>query len=575
MTNDSAYQRWLLMCRNEKILFEELKRLRNDPHATEDRFYTDLGFGTGGMRGLLGAGPNRINIFTIRRAAAGLAEHLISYSGAQRRSVVIAYDSRYDSDRFALDAALVLAGRGIQALLFDALRPVPVLSYAVRHLGADAGIAITASHNPPEYSGFKVYGSDGAQITPATAQAITGRIGKLQYTECVPMEQGEAERKGLLCLIGNADVDDDYIGMILDLMVRPEAVNAHGGNLRIVYTPLHGTGNVPVRRALKEAGFTRVTVVREQELPDPSFATVKSPNPEDPDALAMAVVKAREIEADIVMGTDPDCDRLGACVRDEKGEYVALNGNQIGCLLLHHLLEEKTKMNSLPQNAAVVKTIVTTDLARAICGDFGVTVFDTLTGFKYIGEMIGKFDQSGEYTFLFGFEESYGFLSSPHIRDKDAVNAAVLLAEAACLSQTAGSSLYERLQQIYRRYGYFHEETLTLDFPGKEGALHMRRLMDIMRRQPPGMCAGLPVIAIRDYLSGFRVEGESSTPLNCPASDVLFWEFEGGHWLCLRPSGTEPKIKVYVSCRDAGDMQKARKLGSDLLNQVVLLLKSL
>ncbi len=569
----SLYAKWLDMCAAEPDLMRELSRIRDDRQAIEDRFYADLSFGTGGMRGVIGAGINRINLFTIRRAAAGLADWLSADPGSRGKPVVIAHDSRLFSARFARETALVLAGRGVRALLFDALRPVPVLSFAVRHLNAAAGVVITASHNPPQYNGFKVYGPDGAQLAPQAADIVTENIRRLDFEACLPMEESRAREQGLLADIGRKEVDDAYTKMALRLMVRPDLVRALGGELSIVYTPLHGSGNVPVRRVLNEAGFGKVTVVPEQEMPDPAFPTVKAPNPEDPASFTLAIPLAERTGATVIFGTDPDCDRLGVCVRDREGVFRTLTGNQIGCLLLHHVLSEKKRMGLLPKDGAAAKSIVSSELARAICEDFGVTLFDVLTGFKFIGELIQQFEETGGHTFLFGFEESFGYLSGTSVRDKDAVNAALLTAEAACVCLHEGITLYERLQQIYQKYGFFSEAVLSRDYPGKQGAEQIRHIMQALREAPPDRIAGLRVLAVRDYLSGRRKENGLVTDMGLPVSDVLFFELEQRHWFCIRPSGTEPKIKLYTAVSHRESMEKAQSLGRQLTGAVLALLE--
>ncbi|MDD4079972.1 MAG: phospho-sugar mutase [Eubacteriales bacterium] len=559
------YNQWLALGQEDSALARELEIIRDDPKAIEDRFYRDLAFGTAGMRGILGAGPNRMNRFTVRRAAAGLADYLRLDAGMPFGPVAIAYDSRHQSDVFAKETALMLAARGVKALLFDALRPVPVLSFAVRHLDAAAGVVITASHNPPEYNGFKAYGPDGAQLSPEAAEGMTQRMDALSYGELKPMPEDQALEKGLLCYIGEDNVDAAYTRMALSLQVRPDIVNKLGGSLKIVYTPLHGTGNLPVRRVLKEAGFSQITVVPEQELPDPDFPTVKAPNPEDPGAFAMAVPLAKQTGATVIIGTDPDCDRLGVCVRDSGGEFRTLSGNQIGCLMLHHILSQRRAAGTLPKNGACVKSVVSTGLANVICEDYGVKMFDVLTGFKFIGEKIQEFEETGEHTFLFGFEESFGYLSSTQVRDKDAVNAALLVAEAACVCLSEGATLYDRLQQIYQEYGYFAESVVSNTYPGKEGAERMAAIMAALREDPPAEIAGTRVLALRDYLAGARTQGDHKEPLGTPPSDVLYFELAGGRWLCARPSGTEPKIKFYAGASHKESMEKAQEAADQLM----------
>lgn len=571
----SLYDQWLRMCATDADLARELKEIQNDRQAIEDRFYMDLSFGTGGMRGVIGAGTNRINLFTIRRAAAGLAGWLNADPKGRGKPVAIAYDSRLYSQRFARETALVLANRGVKALLFDALRPVPVLSFAVRHLNAAAGVVITASHNPPKYNGFKVYGPDGAQLSPQDADIVTENIRRLDFEKCLPMDEKEARAEGLLEVIGRIEVDDDYTKMVLGLMVRRDLVRELGGKLSIVYTPLHGSGNLPVRRVLSEAGFSRVAVVPEQELPDPAFSTVRAPNPEDPAAFTLAIPLAERTGATVIFGTDPDCDRLGVCVKDSGGVFRTLTGNQIGCLLLYHILSEKKKLGVLPENGAAAKSIVSSELARAICEDFGVMLFDVLTGFKFIGELIQHFEETGSHTFLMGFEESYGYLSGTSVRDKDAVNAALLAAEAACVCLHEGITLYDRLQEIYRKYGFFYETVLSQDYPGKQGAEQIHHIMKALRDNPPASIAGLEVLAARDYLSGRRNENGVSRDMGHTPSDVLYFELEHRHWFCVRPSGTEPKIKLYTAVSHREGMEKAQALGKRLTEAVLALLAGL
>lgn len=568
MAFEKLLEQWLVMAGNERDLTEELNKAKDDPKALEDRFYQDLAFGTGGMRGLIGAGRNRMNIFTIRRAAAGLADYLNEDHDSFGKCVAIGFDSRKYSQRFAKETALVLCGRGVKVRLFESLRPVPVLSFAVRRLGAAAGVVITASHNPPEYNGFKVYGPDGAQLSPAAADIVTEKIRRLTFEECLPMDEKEAMDKGLLTLMGE-DIDAPYNKMVLGLLVCPDLVKKTGGRLSIVYTPLHGSGNLPVRRALKSAGVTQVSVVPEQELPDPAFSTVKAPNPEDPSAFALAIPLARKVGATVILGTDPDCDRLGVYAMDEKGEFRTLTGNQIGCILLHHILSQKKKAGTLPKNGAAVMSIVSTSLANAICADYGVTLFEVLTGFKFIGEKIQQFEETGKHTFLFGFEESYGFLSGTDVRDKDGVNAALLLAEAACVCLEEGITLFDRLQQIYKRYGYYAEAVHSATYPGKEGAEKIIGIMKKLRQNAPEKIGGLQTLAFRDYQSGEIKKDGAVSQMGFPPSDVVYFDLEGGAWVCARPSGTEPKIKFYSGARSEEGMEQAKKASLDLLNAFI------
>jgi phosphoglucomutase len=543
-----SYASWRRDFASDTQLMAELDRIAGDEKEIEDRFYKELSFGTAGMRGVLGAGLNRMNVYNVRRATRGLAKYLLKDPGLAVRGVAIAYDSRRMSPEFAKETALVLCQSGVPAYLFDALRPVPILSFAVRHLSLIAGVAITASHNPPQYNGYKVYGEDGAQLGPEAAQGVTDCIQETAYYDAVPMDEGEALKKGLLHIIGNSEVDDDYIRRVRTLCVQPQLMKEEGGKLSIVYTPLHGSGNVPVRRILKEVGITNVAVVKEQEQPDPNFSTISVPNPEDPAAYKLAMELANQVGADVIFGTDPDCDRLGVAVRDKTGHFQLLTGNQIGCVLLHYILSTRKKLGTLPENGAAVKSIVTTELARAICMDFGVSIFDTLTGFKFIGELIQQFEDTGSHTFLFGFEESYGYLSSTFVRDKDGVNASLLLAEAAVACKAEGITLYDRVQDIFKRYGYYVEKVVSKTLPGKDGLEKMQKIMAGLRTNPPRELAGIPILKQRDYLTGISMDTQGNkTHMGLPESDVLYYELSGGHWVCIRPSGTEPKIKLYVN----------------------------
>lgn len=563
MTIRENYEQWLKDFADDAETVQELLEIRDDEKEIEDRFYTELSFGTAGMRGVLGAGMNRMNKYNVRRATKGLAGHLLKNPADAARGVVIAYDSRRFSAEFARDTALVLCAEGVPAFLFDALRPVPVLSFAVRHLNAAAGVVITASHNPPQYNGYKVYGEDGAQVAPEIAESITRVIRATKYTECRLMDEQEALDKGLLKIIGNKEVDDDYIARIKTLSINPGLLEKEGPRLNIVYTPLHGSGNVPVRRVLREVGLTNVAVVKEQEMPDPNFSTIKVPNPEDPGAYELAFKKAAEVGASVIFATDPDCDRLGVAVKDGTGEWHLLSGNQIGCVLLHYILSSRQKNGTLPANGAVVKSIVSTSLANRICESFHVKLFETLTGFKFIGEKIQQFMDSGDYTFLFGFEESYGFLSSTFVRDKDGVNASLLISEVACACMAEGITLYDRVQQIFREYGYYVENVVSTTLPGKDGLTRMKEIMTGLRNNPPKEIAGLKVTAVRDYLKGTRTSGGTEEPTGLPVSDVLYFELEKGCWVCVRPSGTEPKIKLYVNSNDT-DRTKAEELNRKL-----------
>ncbi len=567
----AAYELWLHDFAQDADTIADLKSIANDEKEIEDRFYTELSFGTAGMRGVLGAGMNRMNRYNVRRATKGLALYLKQNEENAKRGVAIGYDSRRCSAEFAKDTALVLCAEGVPAYLFDALRPVPLLSYAVRHLNCAAGVVVTASHNPPQYNGYKVYGEDGAQIGPEIAEGMTRIIRSLNYLDCVPMDEETAKAAGLLHIIGDKEVDDDYMVEEKTLTIQPDMLARMGDKLSIVYTPLHGSGNVPVRRILKEVGITNVAVVTEQELPDGNFSTLScAPNPENPEAFTLAIKLANEVKANVIFATDPDCDRLGVAVRGKDGEFHLLTGNQIGCVLLHYILSTKKKQGKLPANGAVCKSIVSTSLANRICEDYGVDIFEVLTGFKFIGEKIQQFQDSGSHTFLFGFEESYGFLSSTFVRDKDGVNASLLITEVAAACEEEGITLYDRVQEIFRKYGYFVEKVVSKTLPGKDGLTKMKEIMADLRDNPPAELCGLKVTTVRDYLKGTIVSGGEVKPTGLPASDVLYFELEGGNWVCVRPSGTEPKIKLYVNTNakekaEAESLNEALRAASEAL----------
>ncbi|WP_040393714.1 phospho-sugar mutase [Effusibacillus pohliae] len=545
-------------------LKQELQRL-SDETEIEDRFYRHLEFGTGGLRGVIGAGTNRMNVYTVRRATEGLARYLLKYvDHAREKGVVIAYDSRRMSPEFAAEAAGVLTQNGIRAYLFEELRPTPMLSFAVRHLQAAAGIVITASHNPPEYNGYKVYGEDGGQIPPQTADRILSEINAVENELLIPaLTIEEAMAKGLLQWLGE-EIDREYTNRLLSLSLHPETVKQVADDFRIVFTPLHGTGNKPVRRALKELGFQHVHVVKEQELPDPDFSTVSSPNPEERQAFELALQLAKQIDADIVIGTDPDADRVGVVTRTADGEYVALNGNQTGALLLQYLLEQRKATGKLPANGVVLKTIVTSELGRAIASAYNVTTVDVLTGFKFIGEKINEYETTGEYSFLLGYEESYGYLIGDFVRDKDAVQTAMMCCEMAAFYKTKGSALHDVLQQIYNTHGYYVEDLSSFTFKGKQGLEKINRMMDEMRRQPLTAIGNLAVKQSKDYLPG--IDG-------LPKANVLKYILEDDSWVAIRPSGTEPKIKFYFSAidktREAAEakLQMLKSFVLDLVNQ--------
>ena len=560
MTPREAYEQWLKDFADDRETVDELLSIQNDEKEIEDRFYTDLSFGTAGLRGVLGAGSNRMNCYVVRRATQALARYILSTPGQAERGVVIAYDSRRFSDRFAKQAALVLCKMGVKVYLFESLRPVPMLSFAVRHLKAIAGIVITASHNPAQYNGYKVYWEDGGQMPPERADKILELIRQTTYQESAPMDEDKALESGLLQIIGK-DVDDAYMACVESLAISPELDREMGDRLTIVYTPLHGSGNIPVRRALADMGFTRVFVVPEQEKPDPTFHTVRVPNPEDPAAFKLALELQKKVHADLVFGTDPDCDRVGIAVLDGEGRVHALSGNQIGCLLLHYILDRRRANGTLPKNAAAVKSIVSTELARAICDDYGCAMVETLTGFKFIAEKIEQFTETGEHTFVFGFEESCGYLSGTEVRDKDGVNASLLIAETAAWYKKQDMTLYDALEAIYKKYGYYDSRVTSFALSGMDGLQKMGALMSDLREKVPSEFAGKRVLAVRDYLKGERVDTQGSvSALEQGKSNVLYYELEDGAWICVRPSGTEPKVKLYVNAMSASHEETEKQL---------------
>lgn len=566
------YEEWCANPYFDEDTREELKGLAGNDTEIEDRFYRQLEFGTGGLRGVIGAGINRMNIYTVRQATQGLANYIISQKG-EGKGVAIAYDSRRMSPEFAKEAALCLNANGIKTFLFESLRPTPELSFAVRHLGCISGIVITASHNPREYNGYKVYWEDGAQITPPHDKNILAEVAKVTSFEQVKtMGEAEALEKGLLTIIGT-EIDDLYMEQLKAQSIHPEIIKDVAKNMKIVYTPLHGTGNIPVRRVLRELGFEQVYVVKEQELPDGDFPTVAYPNPEDKKAWTLALELAREVDADIVLATDPDADRLGVYAKDQAtGEYVSFTGNMSGMLMAEYILRERTKSGTMPENPALIETIVTTDMAKAIAKDYGVTLIEVLTGFKYIGEQIRLFEQTGAHNYVFGLEESYGCLAGTYARDKDACVAVMMLCEVAAYYKTQGKTLWDAMMDMYDKYGYYKEGLATLTLKGIDGAKLIQKKMADYRENPPKELAGFAVLAVRDYKEGIRKDmatGEIA-PTGLPASNVLYYELADHAWCCVRPSGTEPKIKFYFgvkgnSLEDAGE--KLKKLKEEMVKE--------
>ncbi|MEE1199964.1 MAG: phospho-sugar mutase, partial [Christensenellales bacterium] len=539
MDTMAVYRQWLTEFADDAQAVAELRAIENDPKEIEDRFYRDLEFGTAGMRGVLGMGANRLNIYNVRRVTRALAKYILTTPDGARKGVAIGYDSRNMSDVFAKQAALVLCAAGVKAYLFESLRPVPVLSFTIRHLECIAGIVITASHNPKQYNGYKAYWTDGGQMPPESVRGITDRLPETTYAESQPMDEQEALDKGLLTYIGK-DVDDAYIAAVKKLSVNPELAREMGRTLKIVYTPLHGSGNIPVRRIFREIGMENVYVVPEQELPDGNFPTVKVPNPEDPGAFELALKMQQAMGADLCVGTDPDCDRVGIACMTEKGPRL-LNGNQIGCVLLHYILSQKKERGELPENAAAVTTIVSTNMAAAIARDFGCRMVEVLTGFKYIAEQIYLYETTGCNTFMFGFEESFGYLSGTDVRDKDGVNACMLIAEAAAwYKKHYNKTLVDAIDMLYAQYGYYGDKVTSFVLPGKDGLEKMQQVMASLRTNPPREFAGAKVLALRDYEKGVRFCGGNEEKLTLPKSNVLYFELEEDAWICVRPSGTEP-----------------------------------
>ncbi|MFC5451409.1 phospho-sugar mutase [Paenibacillus aestuarii] len=546
----TQYQLWLDDPSIDARTKEELLAIREDAKEIEDRFYKDLEFGTGGLRGVIGAGTNRINIYTVGRASQGLAQY-VRGTGTEAPSIAIAYDSRHMSPEFALEAALVFAGNGIKAYVFEALRPTPQLSFAVRQLGATAGVVITASHNPPEYNGYKVYGADGGQLVPEFAEQVIAEVqGVDSFDKVKKLSQAEAEAKGLLQWLG-ADMDAQYIEAVSAVSQNSETIKEISDDFRIVFTPLHGTGNMPVREVLKKVGFGQVRVVAEQEQPDAQFSTVKSPNPEEREAFTIAIEQAKAWNADIIVGTDPDADRMGAVVKDANGEYFVLTGNQSGAIIVNYLLSSLKEKGKLPANGVVIKTIVTSEMGAAIAGHYGIPTLNTLTGFKYIGEKMTQFERTGEHTFLFGYEESYGYLAGEYARDKDAIIAAMLICEAAAYYKKQGKTLYDVLQELYASFGYFLEKLESKTLKGKDGVEQIRRIMEAWRTSPPSEINGISVAEVEDYDQGIN---------GLPRENVLKFKLADGSWFCLRPSGTEPKIKFYFAVKGASNTEAAQQL---------------
>ena len=562
MSYMDTYKKWCTDNYFDEDTKKELLALQGNDAEIEDRFYRQLEFGTGGLRGVIGAGTNRMNIYTVRQATQGLANYIISQNG-QDKGVAIAYDSRIMSPEFSDEAALCLNANGIKTYRFESLRPTPELSFSVRELGCIAGIVITASHNPREYNGYKVYWEDGAQITPPHDKNILAEVAKVtDFSQVKTMAKSEAEAAGLYHTIGK-EMDDRYMEELKKQSIHPEIIKAMAKDIKIVYTPLHGTGNLPVRRVLKELGFENVYVVKEQELPDGNFPTVSYPNPESPKAFELALKLAKEVDADIVLATDPDADRLGVYAKDTKtGEYVSFTGNMSGMLIAEYILRERKATGTLPANGALVETIVTTDMAKAIAKAYGVKLIEVLTGFKYIGEQIKFFEQQNSYEYVFGLEESYGCLAGTYARDKDACVAVMMLCEVAAWCKSNGITLWDAMVSLYETYGYYKEGLETMTLKGMDGAEKIQSMMNEMRSNPPKKIGAWDVLALRDYKKDIRTEIASGkvTPTGLPESNVLYYELSDNAWCCVRPSGTEPKIKFYFGVVGADIKDSEKKL---------------
>ncbi len=552
MDYKQKYAQWLKDDCFDAETKKELEAISGDDKEIKERFYKDLEFGTAGLRGIIGAGTNRMNVYTVGKASQGLANYILSQGEETvKKGVAIAYDSRNMSPEFAETTALIMAANGIPAHIYPSLRPVPMLSFAVRHLGCTAGVVITASHNPPEYNGYKVYWADGGQVPAPRDGEIIKEVNKVEnYTDIKKISLEEAKAKNLYHII-DSSVDDAFVESVKSRALNNDLVKKLGDDFKVVYTPIHGSGNIPVRRILEESGFQNVYVVKEQELPDGNFPTVGYPNPENPDVFTLAIALAKEKNADIIVGTDPDADRVGAVVKDDKGDYIVLTGNMTGALLTEYILSQRKAQGKLPANGAVIKTIVTTEMTRYICEDYGIKLFDVLTGFKYIGEKIKEFEQSGEYEYVFGFEESYGSLPGTYARDKDAVAATLLICEMAAYYKSKGMTLYDGLLALYKKYGFCKEGIKSLTLKGIEGLEKIQKIMATFRENTPSEFAGIAVTWARDYKTKVfkNIKTGETEEDTLPTSDVLHYTLEDGTWICIRPSGTEPKLKFYYGVK--------------------------
>ncbi len=556
-----TYQTWLNHSNLDASLKENLDKYKEDESTLEDAFYTSLEFGTAGMRGVIGAGTNRMNIYTVRQASEGLAL-FIEEQGAEmkERGVAIAYDSRHMSKEFALESALTLAAHGIKAYVFEELRPTPELSFAVRHLKAAAGIVITASHNPPEYNGYKVYGSDGGQLPPKEANELTTYVRSVTDILSIDaLEREQAEKDGLLEII-DKDVDRAYLEALRTVTIDPELIDRQGKKLKIVFTPLHGTGQMLGEKALKQIGFRNVFFVDEQSKPDPDFSTVKSPNPEDPEAFTLAIEKGIEVDADVLIATDPDADRLGLAVKTAKGHYEVLSGNQIAALMVNYIFNAHSNNESLKKNAVMLKSIVSSNLPSVIADKYGVETIDVLTGFKFIAERIKKFEVDYSKVFMYGFEESYGYLIQPFVRDKDAIQALVMVAEMTAYYTEQGYSLFDALHQLYHEHGHYKEKTISVTMDGMKGTEKIKEIMNGLREQAPTRFGDIKVCMTEDFKEQTRLEGSAEETIDLPKADVLKYTLADKSWIAVRPSGTEPKIKFYISASDDSGVAVMEKM---------------
>ena len=573
MDYQKRYREWLENDYFDADTKAELTAIKENDNEIKERFYKDLEFGTAGLRGVIGAGTNRMNIYTVRKATQGLANYILK-NGAEGRGVAIAYDSRRMSPEFADESALCLAANGIKAYVFESLRPTPELSFAVRKLNCIAGINITASHNPPEYNGYKVYWEDGAQITPPHDTGIMAEVEAVtDYATVKTMSLEAAKEAGLYEVIGEA-VDDAYMEELKKQVIHQDAIDQMNKDLKIVYSPLHGTGNIPVRRILKELGFENVYVVKEQELPDGNFPTVSYPNPEAKEAFELGLKLAKDVDADLVLATDPDADRLGVYVKDTKsGEYKVLTGNMSGCLLADYEISQTKAVKGLPKDGCLIKSIVTSNMAKAIAESYGVKLIDVLTGFKFIGQQILEFEKTGIGTYLFGFEESYGCLIGTYARDKDAIVATMALCEAAAYYKTLGKTLWDAMIDMYEKYGYYKDDIQSITLKGIEGLEKIQNILEMLRKEPPAEIGGYGVQRARDYKAGtikdLRTGETSDTGL--PASNVLYYELGNDAWVCVRPSGTEPKVKFYYGIK-GNSLENAdeisAKMGASVLEMI-------